>query len=118
MDSGIKNYIQVRSDGCILDLWSDAFLPERDTSSAICINENGTYIPTLFPDREWEGGLRNDMNVPLYRWNGMVVVERTQAEIDEELSSRPAPDPSEQDDIESMLVDHEYRLTLIELGLD
>lgn len=27
------------------------------------------------------------------------------------------PQPTEQDDMNSMLVDHEYRLTLLELGL-
>jgi hypothetical protein len=29
----------------------------------------------------------------------------------------PAPEPTAQDDTDAMLVDHEYRLTLLELGL-
>ena len=29
-----------------------------------------------------------------------------------------APEPTTQDDIDSMLVDHEYRLTLLELGVN
>ena len=30
---------------------------------------------------------------------------------------QPEPAPTEEDDTASMLVDHEYRLTLLELGL-
>lgn len=30
----------------------------------------------------------------------------------------PTPEPSAEDDIELMLVDHEYRLTLLELGVE
>ena len=30
----------------------------------------------------------------------------------------PEPEPTAQDDIDSMLVDHEYRLTLLELGVN
>ena len=29
----------------------------------------------------------------------------------------PKPEPTEQDDVDAMLVDHEYRLTLLELGV-
>lgn len=29
----------------------------------------------------------------------------------------PAPEPTAQDDTDAMLVDHEYRLTLLELGI-
>lgn len=29
----------------------------------------------------------------------------------------PEPEPSAQDDVDAMLVDHEYRLTLLELGI-
>ena len=29
----------------------------------------------------------------------------------------PAPEPTAQDDTDAMLIDHEYRLTLLELGL-
>lgn len=34
-----------------------------------------------------------------------------------EMPPEPEPEPSAEDDIEMMLVDHEYRLTLLELGV-
>ena len=34
-----------------------------------------------------------------------------------EQEPEPTPEPSEEDDTAAMLVDHEYRLTLLELGL-
>jgi len=34
-----------------------------------------------------------------------------------EPAPEPTPEPTEEDDTASMLVDHEYRLTLLELGL-
>lgn len=34
-----------------------------------------------------------------------------------ETESFPSPEPSEADDMAALLVDHEYRLTLLELGL-
>lgn len=35
-----------------------------------------------------------------------------------ELPPEPEPEPSAEDDVELMLVDHEYRLTLLELGVE
>lgn len=34
-----------------------------------------------------------------------------------ELPPEPQPEPSAEDDIEMLLVDHEYRITLLELGV-
>ena len=34
-----------------------------------------------------------------------------------ELPPEPEPEPTEEDDIEMLLVDHEYRITLLELGV-
>lgn len=40
------------------------------------------------------------------------------AYIDEHpVTPEPAPEPTEEDDVNAMLVDHEYRLTLLELGV-
>ena len=36
---------------------------------------------------------------------------------EEEHRSEPTPERSHQDDVDEMIVDHEYRLTLIELGV-
>lgn len=34
-----------------------------------------------------------------------------------ELPPEPQPEPTEEDDIEMLLVDHEYRITLLDLGV-
>lgn len=45
-------------------------------------------------------------------------VECTPEEIaEQENKPGPVPEPSAQDDTDAMLIDHEYRLTMLELGL-
>ena len=46
------------------------------------------------------------------------VVERTAEEIEADKAKLPKPEPTAEDDTNAMIVDHEYRLTLLELGLN
>lgn len=46
------------------------------------------------------------------------VVERTAEEIEADKAALPKPEPTAEDDTNAMIVDHEYRLTLLELGLN
>lgn len=46
------------------------------------------------------------------------VVERTADEIEADKAALPKPEPTAEDDTNAMMVDHEYRLTLLELGLN
>lgn len=46
------------------------------------------------------------------------VVERTTEEIEADKAALPKPEPTAEDDTNAMMVDHEYRLTLLELGLN
>lgn len=46
------------------------------------------------------------------------VVERTAEEIEADKAALPKPEPTAEDDTNAMMVDHEYRLTLLELGLN
>lgn len=46
------------------------------------------------------------------------VVERTTEEIEADKAALPKPEPTAEDDANAMIVDHEYRLTLLELGLN
>lgn len=63
---------------------------------------------------------------PLYTQNGVMrykleggkVVERTAEEIEADKAALPKPEPTAEDDTNAMMVDHEYRLTLLELGLN
>lgn len=47
----------------------------------------------------------------------MVVASWTPGELPESEPEESTPEPTEADDTAAMLVDHEYRLTLLELGL-
>lgn len=63
---------------------------------------------------------------PLYSEHGVMryklvdgkVVERTSEEIESDKAKLPKPEPTAEDDTNAMMVDHEYRLTLLELGLN
>lgn len=46
------------------------------------------------------------------------VVERAAEEIEADKAKLPKPEPTAEDDTNAMMVDHEYRLTLLELGLN
>ena len=112
-----RHYIQSDSQGRIIAGWSDGPHPEMDTSDAICINEQGGYQFRLFPGREENPPLYTMDGIPLYRWDGEQVVSRTEEEIAADRAAIPKPPPSEQEDLAGLLVDHEYRLTLLELGV-
>ena len=77
-----RHYITVDGQGRVTDGWSDGPHPARDTTNAICINEQGGYQFRL-----WPGGVENPElctmdGIPLYRWDGEEVLLRTEAEIE------------------------------------
>lgn len=94
MDFYNKHYISVDEQGRIVGGFSDAFRTpdERD----LCINEKGSYQFRLFP-----GGEENPMlcemeyQIPLYKYEGGAVVERSGGEIAADIAAMPAPGPSE-----------------------
>lgn len=113
-----KHYITVDEQNRITNGFSDAFRQPSETD--ICINEQGMRQFRIFPDGEENPALYEwDHMIPLYKYESGVVVRRTQEEIDAEIAALPVPEsiPTEQDDTAAMLVDHEYRLTLLELGV-
>lgn len=59
-----------------------------------------------------------DGAVPRYKLEDGVLVERTAEEIEADKAALPKPEPTAEDDTNAMIVDHEYRLTLLELGLN
>ena len=94
-----KHYITVDDRGCITDGWSDGPHPDRDTSSAICINEQGGYQFRLFPGGEENPMLIDWDGIPRYRWDGSAAVLRTEEELEEDRAARPAPEPTEQEQL-------------------
>lgn len=77
-----KHYITTDAQGRITSGWSDGPHPDRETSGAICINEQGGYQFRLFPSGE-ENPLQYTVDgIPLYRWDGESAVPRTAEEIE------------------------------------
>ena len=113
-----KHYITVDEQSRIVDGFSDAFRQASDTD--LCINEQGGYQFRLFPNGvenpclfDWDG------MIPLYAYIDDKVVKRTEEEIEADRTAIPAVEeqPTAQEDTDAMMIDHEYRLTLLELGL-
>ena len=87
------HYIKTDGTGRIIDGWSNGPCPDKDTTEAICINEQGGYQFRLLPGGEENPPLRDDRGIPLYKWDG-AVLRRTQEEIDADYVE-PEPVPSE-----------------------
>lgn len=93
-----KHYITTDAQGRITDGWSDGPHRDRDTTGAICIQEGG-YQFRLLPGGEENPSLRTIDGIPLYRWDGVNVVPRAEAEIAEDRASIPDPPPSAQEQL-------------------
>lgn len=112
-----KHYITVGDGGFILDGWSDGPHPEKDITSAICLNDEGGYRFRLFPGGEENPILQTMDGIPMYKWDGESVQLRTEEEISADRAAIPAPPPTPEEDLMVMAVDHELRLTMLELGI-
>lgn len=77
-----KHYIITDAQGRITDGWSDGPHPDRDTTGAICINEQGGYQFRLFPEGEENPSLYDMDGIPLYRWDGEKAAARAVEEIE------------------------------------
>ena len=88
-----KHYITVDERGRITAGFSDAF--RQPTETDICINDLGGYQFRLFPNGEENPALHEENGVPLYRYKGGVIVERTAEDIAADISAIPAPAPTE-----------------------
>lgn len=77
-----KHYITIDDQGRVTDGWSGGPHPDRDTTDAICINEQGGYQFRLYPGGEENPPLHTMDGIPLYKWDGEKVVARTKDEIE------------------------------------
>lgn len=93
------HYITTDADDRITHGWSDGPLPDRDTTGAICINDQGGYQFRLTPGGEENPPLYTMDGIPLYRWDGSRVVPRTEEEIAADRAAIPAPPPSPQEQL-------------------
>lgn len=94
-----RHYITTDAQGRITGGWSDGPRPDRDTTGAVCINEQGGYQFRLFPDGEENPSLYTTDGIPLYRWDGEQVIPRTEEEITADLAAIPDPPPTPQEQL-------------------
>ena len=86
-----KHYIVIDDQNRIVDGWSDGPHPDRDASGAICINKKGGYQFSLFNYGDENPVLFDGDDVPLYKWDGVVAVRRSVAEIAADVQSKFSP---------------------------
>lgn len=112
------HYIYTDDTGRIVDGWSDGPFPDRDSTGAICINEEGGYQFRLFSDGEENPPLVSAFGIPLYKYVDGEIVQRSQEELDadyDELAQQEVPDKITE--MEQLRADVDYiaALTGVEL---
>ena len=89
-----NHYITVDEQNRITDGWSDGPRPDRDTTGAILLSDNGGYQFRLFPDGEENPCLYEwDHMIPLYKYEDGEVVRRTTEEIEADIAAIPVVEP-------------------------
>ncbi len=78
------HYVTVDEQNRITDGWSDGPHPERDTAGAICISDQGDYQFRLVPGGEENPPICTMDGIPLYKWDGEQVIQRTEEEIEQD----------------------------------
>lgn len=113
-----KHYISVDESGRIVDGFSDAFRQPKEGD--VCIAEQGGYQFRLFPEGEENPPLYDFSGfIPLYKFEDGKVRLRAEEEFAADWSALPEFSlPDAQADTDALLIDHELRLTLIELVLE
>ena len=115
MEQPYKVLVRVDSAGRVAEINSSAFV--QDASGWVKIDEGygdsyhhaqGNYL---------DGPLMDERGVYRYKLVDGKVVERTQEEMDADYTSRPSPEPTNEELMLEMAADHEYRICLMELGV-
>ena len=115
VNRNISVYIRTNTSGKVTAVNSSVFI--ENTEGWLKIDEGigdkyahaqGNYFEKPLID---EKGLHN------YVWENETIREATKEEKEAELLAMPKPVPSAEADLLSMAVDHEYRLTLLEIGV-
>lgn len=109
-------YVKPNSNGYITAINSSAFLADTTGWTEIDHGYGDKYHHAqgnYFPEPIYT-------EVGAYRYkliDGKPVACTTEEIAAQEDALRPAPVPDPQDDVDAMLVDHEFRLTMLELGI-
>lgn len=84
-------YVHVDERGCINEINSSAFL--TDISNWKAIDEGTTDKHHHAQGNYFEGGLFTMDGIPLYKWDGTQVLQRTLEEIEADRADIPVPEP-------------------------
>lgn len=88
-----------------------------DLTGWIKIDEGSGDRYNLCQTHYFDGGLETEDGIPLYRWDGYNVVIRTNEDIDRDRAAIPPPPPTAQEETNTVLLDLDYRMTLLENGI-
>lgn len=117
-----KHYIKVDDQGRIVDGWSDGPFPGKDTTGAVCVDQQGGYQFRLTPEGEENPTLLDSHGVPLYKLadgqhpqgarpsrmeaelpTAGQVVARSEAELAADRAALSAPGPSQGERLEAQV---------------
>lgn len=108
-------YIKIDSNNNIISINSSIFLD--DLTDWILIDEGNGDKYAHAQGNYFDKPIITDEGIYRYKYIDGQVIEKTQAEIDEEIAGLPQPEPTAQEDLMALMLDHEVRLTMLELGV-
>lgn len=117
MNPKSRVYVQTDETGRVLRLEGEYSLP-ADLEGWVLIEEGEPCDRLNLAQSHYLAKSLYDGAVLRYKLVDGKVVERTAEEIEADKAALPKPEPTAEDDTNAMMVDHEYRLTLLELGLN
>ena len=86
-------WITIDDQNRITSGWSDGPNPDRDTSDAVLLTNQGEgYQFRLFPNGEENPQLFNMQGIPLYKWDGKKAIKRSESEIQADIDALPEPE--------------------------
>lgn len=100
-----KHYITVDAQNRVTDAWSDGPNPDKDTTGALLVTDQGGYQFRFDRGGEENPALYTSDGIPLYRWDGERIMLRSKAEIEEDRAAIPVPPPS---DLERIRADVDF----------
>ena len=100
MDFEIKSkvYIQTDTEGRILRC-DGGYTTPADLTGWTKIDEGTGDKYNLCQSHYFESGLYTMDYIPRYRWDGSAAVLRSEEELEEDRAARPAPEPTEQEQL-------------------
>ena len=93
-----KVYIQTDTEGRILRC-EGGYTTPSDLTDWIEIDEGTGDKYNLCQSHYFDGGLYTMDGIPRYRWDGSAAVLRTEEELEADREARPAPEPTEQEQL-------------------